>query len=274
MSLRNTETSVLAARILAVLKTQKQIAPISDDEPDFNLADAYRISADITDRRVKRGEMPVGWKIGFTNRTIWDEYGVHAPIWGPMYDTTAAEVEPGGEIVCPVARLVEPRLEPEIVFRVATVPEPGMDAAALLACLDGVAHGFEIVQSVYPNWRFKAVDTVAAFGLHGRLFYGPFAEIAEANRSDWLQRLGDFEIGLTKDGVPADRGSGRNVLDGPLHALAHFIRGLDAVSGARLKPGEIVTTGTVTRAFPVAAGETWRSEVIGLPLPGLTIRFV
>ncbi len=82
--LRNTDTGVLAARILAALKMRKQLAPISDDEPDFNLVDAYAISAAITERRLKRAEIPVGWKIGFTNRTIWDEYGVHAPIWGPM----------------------------------------------------------------------------------------------------------------------------------------------------------------------------------------------
>ena len=273
MVLRTTDTGILAARILAVLKTLKQIAPVSAAEPGFDLADAYRVSADIVERRVKRGEVPVGWKIGFTNRTIWDEYGVHAPIWGPVYDTTAAPADPTITIACPVGRLVEPRIEPEIVFRIATPPEPGAKGAALLACLDGVGHGFEIVQSVYPEWKFTAADTVAAFALHGRLFYGPFTEFTDANRAEWLARLGDFEMLLYCDGVFVDRGKGTNVLDGPLSALAHFVSGLDAVSGGRLKPGDIVTTGTVTRAFPVKAGETWRSELAGLPLPGLTIRF-
>jgi 2-oxo-3-hexenedioate decarboxylase len=45
------------------------------------------------------------------------------------------------------------------------------------------------------------------------------------------------------------------------------------VRGERLKPGDIVTTGTVTRAFPIRAGETWQSEIVGLPLEGLTVRF-
>jgi 2-oxo-3-hexenedioate decarboxylase len=40
-----------------------------------------------------------------------------------------------------------------------------------------------------------------------------------------------------------------------------------------LAAGEIVTTGTVTRAFPVAPGETWRTELHGLDLPAMTIRF-
>ena len=29
---------------------------------------------------------PAGRKIGFTNRGIWQKYGVHEPIWGFVYD--------------------------------------------------------------------------------------------------------------------------------------------------------------------------------------------
>jgi len=34
-----------------------------------------------------------------------------------------------------------------------------------------------------------------------------------------------------------------------------------------------VSTGTLTDAHPVAAGETWRTEIHGLPLQGLTVHF-
>ena len=37
--------------------------------------------------------------------------------------------------------------------------------------------------------------------------------------------------------------------------------------------GEIVTTGTLTRALPVAAGETWRTELKGVGLDGIEVRF-
>ena len=37
--------------------------------------------------------------------------------------------------------------------------------------------------------------------------------------------------------------------------------------------GEIVSTGTLTDAHPVAPGETWSTAFDGLPLPGLQIRF-
>ena len=268
-------TDALADRILAASDAATSIAPLTDADATFDLAAAYAVAAAVTRRRVARGEHPVGWKIGFTNRTIWDEYGVHAPIWGRMYHSTAHEVPFNEAIECALAGLVEPRLEPEIVFRVARSPERGAEGAALLACLDGVAHGFEIVRSLYPGWKFKPADTVAAFALHGRLYHGPFARLESGEaRSGWLPRLAEFEIVLSRDGAEADRGKGSNVLGGPLSALAHFIGEMDRVSGERLKPGDIVTTGTVTRAFPVKAGETWSTRLTGLLLPGLRIAFV
>lgn len=269
----DTDTA-LAVHILDAAGSGTPLAPITSGAPAFDLAAAYRVSAIITERRIASGERPVGWKIGFTNRTIWDEYDVHAPIWGPVYDTTARAVSPDAAIDAPLAGLFEPRIEPEIVFRIAAPPDPGMDERALFACIDGVGHGFEIVQSVFPGWQFKAADTVAAFALHGRLFYGPFVSLLEGEGAEgWIERLQRFEIVLSRDGVLVDRGSGANVLGGPLSALAHFVRGLDRVSGARLRSGDVVTTGTVTRAFSVNAGETWRSEIVGLPVHGLTIRF-
>jgi 2-oxo-3-hexenedioate decarboxylase len=41
-----------------------------------------------------------------------------------------------------------------------------------------------------------------------------------------------------------------------------------------LASGEIVTTGTLTRAFPVAAGDEWSTKLSGIPLEGARIRFV
>jgi 2-oxo-3-hexenedioate decarboxylase len=35
-----------------------------------------------------RGEVPVGRKIGFTNRTIRAEYNVYGPVWGYVYNRT------------------------------------------------------------------------------------------------------------------------------------------------------------------------------------------
>ncbi|MBE0694662.1 MAG: hydratase, partial [Aquamicrobium sp.] len=165
----------IADAVLAALAQKRQIAPITDGEPDFGLDAAYAVADAVTAARIARGETPAGWKIGFTNRLIWDQYGVHAPIWGPVYDRSVIHAEAGeaGPVVLSAAAFVEPLIEPEIVFRIARPPRSGMDDRALLGCIDAVGHGFEIVQSIYPGWRFRAADTVAAFGMHGALVCGP-----------------------------------------------------------------------------------------------------
>ncbi len=258
----------IAVEVLAAADDRRQIGLFSADGLD--LAAAYRVAERVTTRRIARGERPVGWKIGFTNRTIWDEYQVHAPIWAPMYDTTVSEAEPGTPVFVDVGRLVEPRLEPEIALRLSRVPEPGMRAADLISCIDGVAHGFELVQSLYPGWKFAAADTVAAFALHGRFVHGPFAEVSADG--SWAARLEDFSVRLFRDGVQVDHGHAHAVLGGPLHALAALVEGLAAAPfPPGLRAGDIITTGTVTRAFPALSGETWRSEIEGLPLPGMTL---
>jgi 2-oxo-3-hexenedioate decarboxylase len=223
--------------------------------------------------RKTRGEMPVGRKIGFTNRTIWAEYNVYGPIWGYMYNRTVHNLSEIDDTFS-LAGLPEPRIEPEIVFKLALAPAPGMDEAALLKSIDWIAHGFEIVQSIFPGWKFTAPDTVVAFGLHGALLIGPRHSIA-AHAEDWGLALSTFEIDLKRDGVVVDHGLAANVLGGPLSALRHVI---DMLARDQVNPplaaGEIVTTGTLTRALAVTAGETWTTELTGVALNGICVRFV
>jgi 2-oxo-3-hexenedioate decarboxylase len=259
----------IAREVLDAFDAGLQIAPLTDGDPAFDLALAGAAAVALMRLREARGERVAGHKLGFTNRTIWDEYGVHAPIWGPVYDRT---VRPAGAAV-DLAPLLEPRIEPEIVFRLARVPRPGMDAEALLSCTSHVAVGFEIVQSLYPGWRFRAPDTVAAAALHGALVHGPFVEIGAEARGDWAARLADFGVTLLRDGTVADTGRGANVLGGgPVAALAHLADLLAHLPGApAIAAGQVFTTGTLTRALPLAPGEVWEVRLDGLPLGPLRI---
>src|ERR1700693_1170567 len=266
------ELQVIGAEALAALDTGHQISPFSARLSSFDLDDAYRVTAAIRQMRERRGEMTVGRKIGFTNRTIWAEYNVYEPVWGYVYDLTVHNLSEIGETFS-LTGLAEPRIEPEIVFQLASAPTPGMDETALLACIDWVGHGFEIVQSIFPGWKFSAPDTVAAFGLHGALLIGPGHSIA-AHPEDWSRTLATFEIDLKRDGTVVDHGRAANVLDGPVSALRHLVDILvrDQVNPS-LAAGEIVTTGTLTRALPVSAGETWTTELTGVGFDGICVRF-
>jgi len=262
---------IAAAAVEVLGRGGRQIAPFTAHDAAFGLDRAYRVTPAVRRLREARGERVVGRKIGFTNRNIWAQYGVYAPIWGYVYDSTLRDLAALDGPV-PLAAFAEPRIEPEIVFGLAAAPRAGMDEAALLSCIGWVAHGFEIVQSIFPDWVFAPADTVAAFGLHGALFVGERHQIAD-NREAWLRALSDFSITL-RCGETVQHGHARDVLDGPLSALKHLV---DLLAGDAHNPplaaGEIVTTGTLTLAMPVKPGERWRTELAGIPLEGIAIAF-
>src|SRR5215470_8109248 len=160
-----------ANELLDAAAHARSIPTFSSREAGFDMAHAYAVAAQVHRARVARGEQPIGRKIGFTNRGIWAEYGVDQPIWGYVYDTTVSYAASGSAEVW-LARLAEPRIEPEIVLHFGSAPAAGADERAVLACVDWIAHGVEIVQSPFPAWRFRVEDTVAAGGLHGVLVVG------------------------------------------------------------------------------------------------------
>lgn len=247
----------------------RQVRPFSARYPDLTMDDAYRITALANGMRVAKSYRPVGRKIGFTNRRIWDEYGEHAPIWGHVYDRTLHDLA----APFPLAALAEPKIEPEIMLGLSRAPSPGMDDAALLSCVGWAAHGYEIVQSIFPGWTFAPADTVVVNGLHGALLIGPRHEI-DAKATEWLSALTSFEIELFCDGKLMDKGHALNVLEGPLSTIRYVMELLARdPDNPPLAAGEIVSTGTLTRALPVKPGETWTTTLKGIALEDASLRF-
>lgn len=262
----------IARQVRAAQDGAHAIAPLTSRHPGFSLAAAYDVAARVRRARVAGGAVPVGRKIGFTNAAIWTALGVDFPVWGSMYAHTVVHVDQG-EVRCSLARYVEPRIEPEIVLRFHAAPPLTRDLEKILACVDGIAHGFELVQSHYPAWQFQAADTVADGALHGALFVGPFEDPA-ALGPDLLEKLERFRVELSCDGIRRETGVGANVLGSPLAAMAHLLGVLaDRPADEAFQAGELVTTGTLTRAYPVHAGQTWSTALDGIGLSGLRIAF-
>lgn len=260
-----------AREVLAAITDGRSIPNFTSRDAGFGSTDAYAVAEALHQARLARGERVAGRKIGFTNRNLWPVYDVHEPIWGHVYDRTVVYARNGRADV-PVGPLPEPRIEPEIVLHFAAAPPVTRDEGAILACVDWIAHGFEIVQSPFRDWKFKLADTVAANGLHGALVIGtptPVASIA-----DCVRKLREFRLTLLKNGVPHAEGTGANVLDSPVLAFAHFAGVLARLPQfSAVAAGEVVTTGTLTDAYPVKAGETWSTRLAGIELPGLELKF-
>jgi 2-oxo-3-hexenedioate decarboxylase len=257
-----------AAELLEAYDTSRQITPITDRDPAFDTVTAYSIAHRVTALREARGERRVGRKIGFTNRTIWPLYDVTGPMWGPVWDTTLHDI---GEGPHRLPKLPEPRLEPEIVFGLKSAPRAGMSETDLAGCIDWVSHGFEVVFSSFPGWRFSDADCAAAFGLHGALYLGPKLPLTRSI----IEQLPRFRVVLEGSRGKRFTGCGADVLDSPLTALGHLLDTLAADTDApRLSAGEIVTTGTLTDAAPIMPGDHWITRLDGIDLPGGRINFI
>jgi len=241
----------LGAELIELHRRPRQVAPFSARYPGLTPQSGYAAAHQLHAHRLAEGWKLAGRKIGFTNRTLWDRYGVHEPMWGWVYDRTLIEAQDNKANVS-LTNLVQPRIEPEIAFKLNKSLE-----------VEWMAHSVEIVQCHHPQWKFTIADCTADNGLHGRLIVGTPIPLAGD--------LAKAEARLFKGDRLVDKGVGANVLGGPMLSLAYLVELLKKRPDAPLRAGEIITTGVLTDAHPVAPGETWRTEVTGLQ--GLRITF-
>ena len=139
----------------------------------------------------------------------------------------------------------------------------------------GSRSDFEIIDCVFPGWKFQPADFVASKGLHAALVVGVPLRVTDANRGALAAALPTFAVRLEKDGVLAAEGSGRNALRSPALCLGELgsaiARGAGGPRGP-LQAGDLISSGTLTESQPIAAGETWLARVEGLDLAPLTLR--
>ena len=264
-----TDIDALARELLRAADTASLLPLPSDADPSFDLAQAFEVADRMRSARIARGEVPAGYKIGFTNRKIWPVYGVYAPIWSTVWRHTLQLLD-APRLRISLAGLSQPRLEPEIVFGLKSEPSAGMDNAALVGCIEWVAHGFELVHTHFADWRFRRGDCFADEALHGRLYVGPRVPIDRF--ADPAAKLRALQVELWRDGQVVDRGVGSNVLDGPVDALRQWVEAMHAQPQRwPIGAGDVVTTGTLTDAWPMAPGMRFETRLSDHRLSGLTL---
>jgi 2-oxo-3-hexenedioate decarboxylase len=189
-----------------------------------------------------------------------------------MYDDTVHESATDVfALTLPYVR--SPKIEPEVVFRLKHSPAAGADAAGVLATVEWMAIGFEIIDCPYPQWQFKPADFVAAMGLHLALVVGRPLRVEPEMVSTLVSGLAAFKVRVSKNGQFIEEGSGRNSLRSPALCVAELTSAVSRQPDTTLlSAGDLVSTGTLTSGHPIAPGESWQVEVEGLPLSGLTLR--
>ena len=272
MNARDTQTT--ARKLLDAYDNGSMIATPSARAADFDWNAAYEVAAEMVRLRRARGERCAGRKIGFTNRNIWAEYGATSPIWAHVYDSTVIHAK-GNAATISLRGSAAPRIEPEIAFKLgAPVPIGCTDPATILRAVEWMAPSFEIVDCHFAGWQFKSADSVADQSFHWRLIVGRPRAIQSVDFNVLARHMRDCTVALKCNGEIRDRGIGGNALGHPALALA-FLADIVATQAEfdALAAGEVITTGTLTAALPIRAGETWTSEISGLEVSPLTVAF-
>ena len=262
----------LATKIVQAQDNRTELKTLASSGQQLSMREAYQVSWLVHEARLKSGWRPIGRKIGFTNPDLWLMFGVTHPVWSYVYDQTVEAIGPDTRYA--LSNLVQPRIEPEIVLCLHTAPPIGASENDVLDCIEWFAHGIEMVQCHYPDWKFTSNDAVCDSSFHARLLIGP-KQWVRHDRAAVGSMLKDFAVGLYRNDDLIELGHGKNVLGSPVLAILGLVEAIQH-DGAQypILSGEIITTGSLTKAYPVNVGERWRTEFKQNQFAGLTITFV
>ena len=230
----------LAARLSKAVTERTAIDPLTDDVPDLDLATGYAVQRVLREQAGPR----VGWKLGVTSRAKQAQVGVSDPVYGFL--PGAAALDLGAPLH--TGELIQPRAEPEIVFVLGRdLAGEYVTAADVLSATSGLAVGIEILDSRFRDYRFTMADVVADNTSAARFVVGTPVPAVGVD----VRLVG---VLLEKNGELVATASGAASLGHPAAAVAWLVRRL-AASGEGLAAGEVVLSGGLTAATPVAPGD-------------------
>lgn len=234
----------------------RTLEPLTTRWPEITLEDAYRVSLYAMERRVAAGDVVVGKKIGVTSVAVQRMLDVHQPDFG--FITRDMAFEDGAQISLSANRLIQPRAEGEIAFRLKhDLQGPGVTEQDVLDATAYVMPCFEIVDSRIHDWKIRIQDTVADNASCGVFVLG--REQVDPRELD----LPNLRMQVFKNGTRISEGLGSAVQGNPLTAVAWLANTLGAL-GIPFKAGEIILSGSLVPLEPARAGDDFSLTIDGL----------
>jgi 2-oxo-3-hexenedioate decarboxylase len=245
MRLTSEQIAELAEYLEQAELNARPVPQISYRYPGLSVADGYAVQHELRRRKTARGARIVGMKAGVTSRAKMRQVGIDTPSYGFLADYFA--IPDGGEIER--ARLIHPRVEPEIAFVLKKpLRGPGCHIGAVLAATDFVMPALEIIDSRCENFKFDLASVVADNSSSARFVLGGRAKPVAALD---LRSLG---MVLEHNGEAFSFGAGAAVLGHPALAVA-LLANLLAPRGETLEAGMVIMTGGITEAVACQAGD-------------------
>jgi len=241
------DTQTVARALYEASRTRTLLRPPSNTFPSFGVAQGYEVQRRLRDLHVAEGTTCVGAKLGLTSRAKQLQMGVDTIVYGFLTEAMRLDI---GEPLA-VASLAQPRVEPEIAFLIGR-PLFGrhITTADVVAATEAVCPAIEVLDSRYRDYRFTAADVVADNASSGRFIAG--VPMTPTDALD-LRLLGCV---FERDGELIGTAAGAAALGHPASSVTALVRAL-ADHDEGLNPGDVVLSGGLTAAVPVAAGNTF-----------------
>ncbi len=251
-----------AVQRLVKNRASRELAPpLSETAADLTLEQGYAIQRALEKALVERGDRVVGWKAGFTNATLQETYGVSEPVLGFLL---ASGVFGSGDAV-PASRFVSLGLEVEMAFVMkAALEGPGVTPASALLAVEGAVPSFELIDfrmSGKPRGTDFVADGVLANAI---VLGGPLTPVSGLDLS--LEG-----VVYEENGQRVATATAAEVMGNPLNSLAWLANALGKMGG-RLRAGDVVLTGSISKVFRPKAGDSVRASFTRLG--SVSCRFV
>ena len=237
------------------MKNKTTIDPITDQESDITIEDAYHISLQMLQRRLDDGEKIIGKKIGVTSKAVQNMLNVHQPDFG--YLTDRMVYDNGTEM--PISeQLIQPKAEGEIAFILKHDLEgPGVTNADVIRATECVMPCFEIVDSRIKDWKIKIQDTVSDNASCGLFVLG--------DRAVSPDKVDLVTCGMVheKNGEVIATGAGAAALGSPVNCVAWLANTLGEF-GIKLEAGEVILSGSLVPLHAIVPGDSMHLSVGGI----------
>jgi 2-keto-4-pentenoate hydratase len=198
------------------------------------------------DARRRGGERQLGWKVGFGAPAAAEALGIDRPLVGFLMDSGV--LADGAEV--PVGSWTKPMLEPEVAVHLARDVGPGATRDDVRAAIGGLSAAIELADLHPPPQDVRAI--LAGNIYHRHVVLGPVDETRSTGEGIGARvRVDGWEVAATED---------PSALTGELLEVVRLTAELLAACGERLRAGEVVITGSMVQAVPVAAGQEVRVE--------------
>ena len=206
--------------------------------------------------RLRAGERPLGWKLGFGAPAAKTRLRIDRPLVGFLLESNLL---PDGATV-PVGEWSAAVLEPEVAVHLAHDIEPGAPAEAVRDAIGGIGPAIELVDLAPPPDDVRAM--LAGNIYHRHVLLGPVNE-GRTSPDGVTARV-------RRDGEPVAGTDDVTELVGDLVEVVRLTAEVLEACGERLRAGEVIITGSVVPAVPVASGQ--HIDVDLPPLGGLSVR--